>query len=167
MKPTQRSTDPAREGAQTDPADADFVAVERCFDAYGADIDKWPADKRARLGALAASAELAAAREAAASLDGFLYAATAPHASADLKNRIAAQYVPPTPARAGLGVLAVILRPLPAGAAAGLGALGFAAGLATSGQASLAPEYEAYAYMEEAATLAMLDEEEAAAWDGD
>lgn len=143
--------------------------MRRCFEAYGGDVDKWPADKRARYRGLALSAEFSALRDEALSLDGFLNAATAPAARADLKNRIAAQYVPPPrKAFADWNPFPALLRPLPAGVAAGLGALGFAAGLATGGQAGPAPEQEAYAYMQEAATLAMLDEdEEGASWDAD
>lgn len=158
----QRSTDPTR---------SDTEAVRRCFEAYGADTAKWPSDKRVRYAMLAASDEFDDLREEAASLDGFLNASTAPRMSADLKARIAAEYVPPAAAKsifAGLVARGVFWRPVQAGAAAGLGALGFIAGLASTGQTALAPEYEAYAYMEEAATLAMLDEEEeGVSWDAD
>lgn len=161
MKRRQASTDPA--------ATADFDAVRRCFEAYGADVEKWPTDMRARYGALATAAEMSAARDEATSLDGFLNAATAPRMSADLKNRIAAQYVSPPPAAAAdFSTLLSFLRPLPAGALAGLGALGFAVGVLTNtSQAALAPEYEAYAYVQEATLLAMADDEEAALWDVD
>lgn len=117
---------------------------------------------------LAASDEFDDLREEAASLDGFLNASTAPRMSADLKTRIAAEYVPPASAKsifAGLVERGVFWRPVQAGVAAGLGALGFVIGLTTSGQTALAPEYEAYAYLEEATT--MLDEEEAVSWDAD
>ena len=73
------------------------MRVKRCFDAYGADIERWPATAREQFGALARSDELAAVRREAEALDGFLGASTAPNMSADLKNRIAAQYQP-TPA---------------------------------------------------------------------
>lgn len=159
MKQPQQST-------RSEPA-TDRDAVRRCFEAYGADIEKWPADRRARYGTLAASDEFAALREAAADLDGFLNAATAPRVSADLKNRIAAQYAPPAPAfAADLSALFALLRPVPAGVLAGLGALGFAVGAITGDSVAMTPEYEAYAYLEAGALPDLLDEE-GALWDED
>ena len=57
-----------------------FDAVKRCFDAYGADVARWPEEARERFGALALSDELAAVRREAVALDGFLGAATASEA---------------------------------------------------------------------------------------
>lgn len=152
-----------------------FDAVRRCFEAYGADVDKWPAEKRDAFGALAASDEMAAAREDALALDGFLNAATAPRASHDLKNRIAAQIDLPQQAARGGGVglgafLAGFrlapLRVAPVGALAGIGALGLATGFLTANaQVAQTPEYEAYAYLEYSGAL--LNEEEIVQWDAD
>lgn len=143
--------------------------VRRCFDAYGADIAKWPNDKRARYSALARSDDMAPLREEAEALDGFLGAASAPRMRADLKNRIAAQYEP-SKLRLNLSALLRDLlsqsRLVPAGALAGVGALGLATGLLTANvQIAKAPEYEAYAYLEYAGVG--INEEEAVQWEGD
>ena len=145
----------------------DFDAVRRCFETYGADVDKWPAEKRAALGALARSDEMAPAREDALALDGFLNAATAPRASHDRANRIAAQINLPQPSQGG-GLFSFLprLRLVPAGALAGVGALGLATGLITANaQAPETPEYEAYAYLEYSGAL--LTEEEIVQWDAE
>ena len=146
-------------------------AVKRCFDAYGADISRWPSSARDQFGALANSDELTEVRREAEALDGFLGAATAPRMSADLKNRIAAQYSPP-PEKISIGRLVSGLlaerRWAPAGAAAGIGALGLVSGM-LSANVSLAmtPEDEAYAYAysEDFLTSTTYNEEEALQWD--
>ncbi len=148
-----------------------FDAVKRCFDAYGADLSRWPDGVRERYGVLALSDEMADARRAAETLDGFLNAAIAPRVSADLKNRIIAQYNPET-AAPSFGQLLRDLAPwprfVPASALAGIGVLGLALGILTANtQAALTPEAEAYAYLEDTMALALLDQEEAAQWDED
>lgn len=146
-------------------------AVKRCFDAYGADVSRWPQSARDRFGALANSDELAEIRREAELLDGFLGAATAPRMSADLKNRIAAQYAPP-PEQLSIGRLMSGMlsgrRMVPAGAAAGIGALGMVSGMLSANVSlAMAPEDEAYAYAysDNILSSTTYDEEEALQWD--
>jgi hypothetical protein len=146
-------------------------AVKRCFEAYGADTAKWPAEMRAQYGALASSDEMAPFREEAEMLDGFLAAAPAPRMRHDLKNVIAAQYAPPPQTFSFGGFFKGLLsgeRLLPAGAFASIAALGLATGFLTANArvAQTAPEYEAYAYLEYS-TGALLNEEEISQWDAD
>lgn len=143
-------------------------AVRRCFDAYGGDVSAWPEDKRDAYGEMAQSDAFAELREEALSLDGFLNAATTRAPQHDLKHRIMAQIDLPAaqPRSSGLGLMAMLLRPLPAGALAGVGALGLATGFLTANTATAsAPENEAYAYLEYADGL--VDEEEVLQWDAD
>lgn len=143
-------------------------AVRRCFDAYGGDVSAWPEDKRAVYGEMAQSDAFAELREEAVSLDAFLNAATMRAPRHDLKNRIMAQIDLPSaqPRSGGLGLLTMLLRPFPAGALAGVGALGLATGFLTANVTSAStPEYEAYAYLE--AADGFFDEEEVLQWDAD
>lgn len=143
-------------------------AVRRCFDAYGGDVSAWPQDKRDAYGEMALSDACAEMREEALSLDAFLNAATTRAPQHDLQNRIMAQIDLPSAQRSssGLGLMALLLRPLPAGALAGVGALGLATGFLTANAAPAStPEYEAYAYLEYASGL--VDEEEVLQWDAD
>jgi len=155
------------EPTQTD----SFELVKRCFDAYGADIEKWPDDKRQALGALAMSDEMAPIRKEAGALDDCLGAASAPQMSADLKNRIIAQYQSPAAQATLSGFLLSLFsrgRLVPAGALAGIGALGLAAGVLTANmQAALTPEAEVYAYLEEVTAMTLLYQEETVRWDAD
>ena len=148
-----------------------FDAVKRCFDAYGADIACWPTVVREQYGALARSEELADARRDAETLDGFLGAATAPHISADLKNRIIAQYRSPPAILTISDFLAGLFAPrrfIPAGAFAGIGALGLVAGVFSANTSfAMTPEAEAYAYADSVISLEVFDEEEAIQWDED
>ena len=147
----------------------ELEAVEQCFDAYGGDIAKWPADARAQFGDVASSDAFASACDGAASLDGFLDAASQPQMSPDLKNRITAAYAPPAKSAnwlAGLHDLIFGPQLVPAGALAGLGALGLLVGVMTDAGQPLTPEYEAYAYLENSLAFASLDEEDAE-WDAE
>lgn len=151
--------------------------LRRICDAYGAEPARWPADKREEFGAFFMSDEASELRAEAEALDGFLNAATAPRMTEDLTRRITAAYVPP--AQQSLSVMDWFralapfarfkgMRLVPAGALAGLGAIGLASGIVTaSAQQSLTPEGEALAYFETDIALASLDEEEAATWDAD
>ena len=150
----------------------DRAAIERCFDAYGADVDKWPQDARRRYGDVAASEGMALVRADAESLDGFLNAATHPRAAADLQSRILADYAAPRPALSlweGLaGWVSHHMRLVPAGAVAAIGALGLATGVLTAeSQASLTPEYEAYAYLQDSLAPSLINEEGSSLWDGE
>ncbi|GEM_PF-1724655 len=162
-----------RQPTSIDPSAPETLdALRRGFETYGADPAKWPAAMRDLYAAAGEMEELAAARADAEALDGFLDASTQPRMSADLHNRIMAQYAPP-PARVSVldeiaGVFSRF-RLLPAGALAGVGALGLATGVLTaSTQAALTPEYEAYAYLEDSSLAAsLIDEEGAVLWDAD
>ena len=148
-------------------------AVKRCFEAYGADPAKWPDDRRAAYGAFADAPGLAEARAEAEALDGFLGAASAPPPAPDaLKSRMLAEYQT-VEARlsGGGGALSKIGGAfarffdqgalLPAGALAGVAGLGALVGALTAQPvAPLSPEAEAYAYIEDAMTVAFLDTEE-------
>ncbi len=150
-----------------------FEAVKRCFDAYGGDITHWPAEARERFGAFARSDELAAVRLEAETLDGFLGAASAPQVSVDLKNRIIAQYDAPPATMTIRGLLSDLFTPrrfIPAGAFAGIGALGLASGiLSVNVGYAMTPEAEAYAYVysDSVISLEAFDEEEEVQWDED
>lgn len=146
-------------------------AVKRCFDNYGADITRWPPAAREQYGAMVQSDELADTRREAEALDGFLGAATAPHMSADLKNRIIAQYRPPPAIMTVSDLFAVLFAPrrfVPAGAFAGIAALGLVAGVFSANASfAMTPEAEAYAYADSVISLEAFDEEEAVQWDED
>jgi hypothetical protein len=151
--------------------------LRRICDTYGADPAHWPAVERDAYAALFLSDEAAEIRAEAQALDGFLNAATAPRMAEDLTRRITAAYVPP--AQQSLSVMDWFrslapfagfkgMRLVPAGALAGLGAIGLASGIMTaSAEQPLTPESEALAYFETDIVLASLDEEEAATWDAD
>ncbi len=145
--------------------EANREAAQRCFEIYGGDIAKWPAEKREAYGALARSDELTEAREEAATLDGFLNAATAPRASHDLKNRIkAAIDLPSRAARTNSfaallsrwrlaptgirsGMLAGAGAGLWASLGAGIGVLGLASGFLTANSgAGQGPDYQTAEY---------------------
>ncbi len=150
-----------------------FDAVKRCFDAYGADITRWPTDAREQYGSTARSDELADTRHDAEALDGLLGAATPPPVSAELKNRIIAQYRRPPAVMTISDLLADLFTPrrfVPAGAFAGIGALGLVAGVfSVNASFAMTPEVEAYAYVyaDSGISLDTFDEEEAVQWDED
>ncbi len=146
--------------------------LRKICDAYGADPARWPADARDEFAALYASDAAADIRAEAETLDGFLNAATAPRMAEDLERRIIAGFTLPAPKVETLLDLVRSLAPrarlIPAGALAGLGAVGLITGvMSASAQAQLTPESEALAYFETDIVLASLDEEETASWDAD
>ncbi len=151
----------------------DIAAAKHCLAVYGADVERWPAEARARWGELAVSEALQDDRDEAAALDLLLDAATEPQTPLGLKERIAANYHPHTPRTmrgdsfwAGLDVLSAWLRPAPAGAFAGLAAVGFIVAAVTERGGALTPEYEAYAYLEESSVNTFSDEA-GALWDAE
>ncbi|MEE2690747.1 MAG: hypothetical protein VX640_04305 [Pseudomonadota bacterium] len=131
------------------------------FDAYGADLARWPEQARRTAEALAGDARFEAARETALALDRDLALVTAPAAGDALKERMLAAAPGRRPSQ-GAPLLASLFagrRFAPAGALAGLTALGFAAGMvSTPGGASAQEEALAYA---EAAIASTLSEEDA------
>ena len=145
-------------------------ALLRCADAYGADLARWPDARRAELADILDTDEAAAILADARALDGFLNAATAPRMSEDLTRRIIASYeAPKTPVGifGFLRNLAPAMRLAPAGALAGLGALGIATGvMSASAQDTLPPEYEALAYVDDLSVVS-LDEEGDLSWDAE
>lgn len=150
----------------------EIAAAKRCLEAYGGDLERWPADAQARWGSIAMSNTLEAARAKAVALDELLDAETKPIAPLSLKSRIEAAYKPPTEKKRGaslwgdLSSLSGWFKPLPAGAFASLTALGFAAGAVIETDAGLAPEYEAYAYLDDAG-LGAFDDETETLWDAE
>ncbi|WDI32130.1 hypothetical protein PUV54_02855 [Hyphococcus flavus] len=146
--------------------------LRQVCETYGAELHRWPADVRKEFADLFQSDEAAAIRIEAQELDGFLNAATSPRMAEDLERRITANFVPPVSRTETIADLFRALAPktrlIPAGAVAGLGAIGIATGMMTaSAETTLTPESEALAYFESDIVLASLDEEEAAAWDAD
>lgn len=138
----------------------------RAFDAYGADMARWPDETRTECSAVIDAPELAAARAAARIVDAGLAAAPAPAMRDGLKDDILAGF--DLPRRKTGGFLSAVtdlfggMRIIPAGALAGLSALGLALGVVTAPSASLPPEQEAYAYV--AAIDYDATEEEGAWW---
>ena len=151
----------------------DIAAAKRCLAIYGADLTRWPADARARWGDLAISEALKVDRSDADALDALLNDATPPQTPHDLKERITGNYHPhaqrvvrDNSLWTGLDVLSAWLRPAPAGAFAGLAAVGFIVAAVTEQGDALTPEYEAYAYLEESGVNAFNDEA-GALWDAE
>ena len=145
-------------------------ALRRCMDAYGAEPARWPEAMRAELRDILDADEAAGMLAEAQALDSLLDAATAPRMSEDLTRRIMASYQAP-PAPAGLfdflRGLAPGMRLIPAGALAGLGALGMATGvMSASAQDVLSPENEALAYVNDL-SVATLDENGDLSWDAE
>jgi hypothetical protein len=145
-------------------------ALRRCCETYGADARRWPETMRAEFAGLAGDDEAAEMIAEAQMLDGFLNAASAPTMSEDLTRRIMANF---SPARAKAGLLDLLrglapsVRLLPAGALAGIGALGLASGMMTaSAQSPLTPETEALAYLD-ALSVTALDDGEELTWDAE
>ncbi|MEO1252887.1 MAG: hypothetical protein AAFW81_11160 [Pseudomonadota bacterium] len=115
--------------------------------------------------------------EEAREIDEWLSLASKPTPPADLKTRIMAAYDAEPAIRsagpsqkgaagvlAGLAGLLGVKTALPAGALAGAAALGFLVSAATNDRA--APEYEAYAFLDESAFGLSADDWEGA-WDGE
>lgn len=154
---------------QPKPTD-DIAAAKHCLAVYGANLERWPADARERWGKLAVSDSLKENFNDAEVLDALLNAATSPQTPHDLKNRIEAGYRPPTEKAAGvisgLGALSGWLRPLPAGAFASMAAAGFITASVMESGPTLAPEYEAYAYLEDSGFASLYDET-GALWDAE
>lgn len=144
-------------------------AVKRCFEAYGADPAKWPAEARADYDALADVDEVVQFRADAEALDGFLGAATAPRTDPDLKTRLMTDY---DAAQLGQGAtlwgkLEALMLQLTAprfasvGVIASAAALGIFTGFLTDSDfGAPSPEAEAYAYLMDAAPALYGDGEE-------
>ena len=149
-------------------------ALRQCAEMFGADVARWPADRREALADILETDEATSILNEARELDGFLNAATAPRMSEDLTNRIMAGYVAPKMKKepqAGLfdflRSLAPMVRLAPAGVLAGVGALGLASGvMSASAQDQLSPEYEALAYMDDL-SIGAIDEDGGVAWDAE
>lgn len=162
MTPHQSPSDRASSGR-----DARLARALVYLEAYGAERSRWPADAATLFDEFANDADFAPARDAAAALDLALAAAPAPKAGAALRQRILAAYA----ARpSGSGLFARLKarsrigfgRLIPAGALAGLSALGFAAGAATAGVGASASEADPLYYAQ--ATLVVAFNEEDALW---
>ena len=145
--------------------------LRACCDAYGADPARWPDALREEFSSLYLSDEAADIRADAQSLDGFLNAASAPRMSEDLERRIMATYAVPTPKAGLFGFFSTVFplaRLVPAGALAGVGAIGVLSGMmAASAQTPvLTPESEALVYLDEI-SFAALNDEEGLQWNAD
>ncbi|MEQ8934874.1 MAG: hypothetical protein RIE56_03675 [Amphiplicatus sp.] len=133
------------------------------FEIYGGDLARWPEQAQRDSRALAGDPQFEAARRDAMALDAALDAAPAPAASDALMARL----LDAAPARAApagevsgwLQRLFTTRRFVPAGALAGLSALGFAAGMVTATGGAAAQD-EALVYAE-AAVASALEEEDA------
>lgn len=146
-------------------ADKSADAIRQCFATYGGDVSAWPAEKREAFGERARSDAFATERDDAIALDALLNASTTRPPRHDLQNRIMAEIVLPeeTASLSLSTLLATLLRPFPAGALAGLGALGVASGFMTATtQIAATPETEAYAYLEYGDVV--ISEEEVTQW---
>ena len=135
----------------------DIDSIERCFDAYGASLDKWPQDAQARYGVLAMSPHFDDVRNAAAQVDAALSAATLPLMNEQLDATLLADFMAQKtqstihagPAHAFSDFKLWLFgksRALPGAAFAALAALGFFSGAMTTTASAIAPETEAYAY---------------------
>ncbi len=135
------------------------------LEAYGADRARWPAEAAALLDEFAADPGFTAARADAAALDAALVAATAPKAGDALRERIFNSFAT-RPSGGGffarLGGTSRFGRLIPAGALAGLTALGFAAGAATASVGARAAETDPLYYAQ--ATFLVAYNEEGAIW---
>lgn len=129
---------------------APHAEARRALDVYGADPTRWPEGMRPLFDAALGDPAFEAERAAAAALDVALEEARAPQAGAALERAILETYdIAP---RAGGGFLSPLglrggglRRFVPAGALAGLSALGFVVGAATAGAGSaLADEFLLY-----------------------
>lgn len=132
------------------------------FGIYGGDLSRWPDEARREARALAGDPRFEAARSDALALDAALDAAPPPAASEALMARIL-DAAPARPARAGdasgwLRGLFAARRFVPAGALAGLSALGFAAGMVTAAGGAAAQD-EALVYAEAAVASALQEED--------
>lgn len=113
------------------------------LDAYGADPARWPTQAQPLFDAARGDTAFEAARADAAALDAALDKARAPRAGEALEAAILASY-DIAPRMAGGGFLAAFglrdgvgfRRFIPAGALAGLSAIGFVVGAATAGAGS-------------------------------
>lgn len=133
------------------------------IEAYGAERLRWPAEAAALFDEFTADETFSRARADAAALDKTLAAAIAPKAGDALKEKIFNAYATRP---AGGGFLAGLYgrsglgRLIPAGALAGLTALGFAAGAVTASVGASAVEAETL-YYAQATFLVAVDEEDA------
>lgn len=134
------------------PSTDELKAAKRCLEIYGGDIARWPAKARDAYGAAAMSAVLENERHEAGEVDALLDRATEPLTPHDLKKRLAATFTQktggPRGAFSGFDAFSAWLRPLPAAGFASLAVMGFATAAFTDKEAGLAPEFEAYAYLE-------------------
>ncbi|HXI86705.1 MAG TPA: hypothetical protein VNH64_04565 [Parvularculaceae bacterium] len=117
--------------------------AKACLDAYGANRARWPEDARALFDKFSGDYRFEILQREAALLDETLGEATPIEAGEVLKERLLAAFNPaPASARVGsflrFGVGAPrAARLIPAGALAGLSALGFAIGAATANDAGV------------------------------
>jgi hypothetical protein len=129
----------------------------RALETYGGDVRRWPGTLHSLYAEFSGDPAFEALRAEALGLDALLAdAGSAPAASDALKRRILAEYPDTARPRSG-GVLSALFdlmraRPAfaPAGALAGLAAIGFSLGVTTAGMAS---QQEALAFAQAAVSV--------------
>ncbi len=157
------------QSSQTERAAID--AARRYLEVYGADLEKWPQAARTAYGDQIAHSALSQERSEANVLDELLRSASAPSADSALNTRLInnfdisqkrflakewAEIFDP---------LSVFGRFVPASAAAMLVLLGGVLGLLTSSlTATSSQEFDTASYVEEAFTIAFVEDEEALLW---
>lgn len=138
--------------------DGRLMRARALLERYGADRARWPENERALFDKFEGDYRFETFRRQERALDDALDAAKAPAAPSALKDAILAAYAPPPRAgRPSFSFGGRLRRLVPAGALAGLSALGFAVGAATA--SSGAQEYEAVYYSQ--TTFAFVDEGDA------
>ncbi|MEM8772616.1 MAG: hypothetical protein AAGD92_13300 [Pseudomonadota bacterium] len=159
-----------------DSLDQDTVAaVTHCYHAYGGDFARWPEEARNAFSAIAKDEAFADVRKEALLIDAALDEDLETKADEALQDRILndfsakMQHRSPSPDIFSVSlfdrIVSVLakIKPLPAAALAGIGAIGFAYGAVAGAGAGWAPEYEAYAYLGEN-NFADLTEDGEASW---
>lgn len=140
--------------------DKRLARARQYLEAYGADRARWPEDATALFDKFAGDYRFEMAREEAIALDAALSSSKVEPAGAALEEKILASFEPQrSSSRGGLQARPLFSRFVPAGALAGLTALGFAAGAASASVTVATIDDEALYYAE--ATLGAATEEDA------
>lgn len=156
---TQQTPNSASEHGSLD-RDKRLARARQYLEAYGADRASWPEDATALFDKFAGDYRFEMAREEAVALDAALSSSIVEPAGAALEERILATFEPQrSSALGGLRARSGFGRFVPAGALAGLTALGFVAGAASASVTVATADDEALYYAE--ATLGAAAEEDA------
>jgi hypothetical protein len=139
--------------------DKRLARARALLDAYGADRSRWPEDARSLFDKFAGDYRFEMSRDEAQALDETLAKSAAPAAGDALQEAVLASFTPEMRTSVAKGGGFRFGRLIPAGALAGLTALGFIAGSASAGVSLGGSEDEALYYAE--ATLSLASEEDA------